>query len=108
MHRPFISFNRTLDFTDWFGLASGSKLNRAKTQAQSYGPWTPNETAGLPLTVTQGQKILGIRRMILTLERAIFYFIWGFKWERVRREVLKKPNEKGGKGVPDLPLFLGA
>uniref|UniRef100_A0AAV2JLY8 Reverse transcriptase domain-containing protein n=1 Tax=Knipowitschia caucasica TaxID=637954 RepID=A0AAV2JLY8_KNICA len=103
-----LSVNRTLDLTDWFGLASGSKLNRAKTQAQFYGPWTPDETAGLPLTVTQGQKILGIRRVILNLEWAIFYFIWGSKWERVRREVLKKPKEKGGKGVPDLPLFLGA
>uniref|UniRef100_A0AAV2KHX4 Reverse transcriptase zinc-binding domain-containing protein n=1 Tax=Knipowitschia caucasica TaxID=637954 RepID=A0AAV2KHX4_KNICA len=48
------------------------------------------------------------RRAILNLERAVFYFIWGSKWERVRREVLKKPKEKGGKGVPDLPLFLGA
>ncbi|KAK7893054.1 hypothetical protein WMY93_022206 [Mugilogobius chulae] len=98
----------TLDLTDWFGLASGSKLNRAKTQAQFYGPWTPDETVGLPLTVTQGQKVLGIRPVILSLERAIFNFFWGSKWERVRREVLKKPKDKGGKGVPDLPLFLGA
>ncbi|KAI4786131.1 hypothetical protein KUCAC02_037326, partial [Chaenocephalus aceratus] len=52
--------SRTLDLTDWFGQASGSKLNVSKTQAQFYGPWT--ETIGLPLTVTQTeQKILGIK-----------------------------------------------
>lgn len=56
-----LSVNRTLDLTDWFGRASGSKLNRNKTQAQFYGPWTPDETAGLSLTVTQGQKILGVK-----------------------------------------------
>ncbi|KAJ0055440.1 hypothetical protein NL108_018665 [Boleophthalmus pectinirostris] len=160
-----LSVFRTLDLTDFFGLASGSKLNRNKTQAQFYGPWTPDETVGLPLTVTQGHKVLGIRfdregggslnwadilgkvrkrlgfwalrgltyegkilivkavilplflltcsvfipprSTILALERAIFNFFWGGKWERLRREVLKKPKEKGGKGVPDLPLFLG-
>lgn len=161
-----LSVNRTLDLTDWFGRASGSKLNRKKTQAQFYGPWTPDETAGLSLTVTQGQKILGIkfdregggslnwadvigkvrqrlglwtfrgltmegkvliikavilplfllissvfippRRVILTLERSIFYFLWGSKWERLRRETMKRKKENGGKGVPDLYLFLGA
>lgn len=162
-----LSVNRTLDLTDWFGQASGSKLNRSKTQALFYGPWTATETTGLPLTVTQtDQKILGIkfdregegkanwpdvvgkvrqrlgywglrgltmegkvliikavilpllllissvfippRRVLLDLERAIFYFLWGSKWERLRRETMKKPKEKGGKGVPDLHLFLGS
>ncbi|XP_070771031.1 LOW QUALITY PROTEIN: uncharacterized protein [Enoplosus armatus] len=162
-----LSVNRTLDLTDWFGRASGSKLNRGKTQAHFYGPWTATEMTGLPLTVTQtDQKILGIkfdregggktnwpdivgkvrqrlgywrlrrltmegkvliikavilpllllissvffppRRVLLDLERAIFYFLWGSKWERLRRYVMKKPKEKGGKGVPDLYLFLGS
>lgn len=162
-----LSVNRTLDLTDWFGRASGSKLNRGKTQAQFYGPWTATETTGLPLTMTQtDQKILGIkfdregggrtnwpdvvgkvrqrlgywglrgltiegkvliikavilpllllissvfippRRVLLDLDRAIFYFLWGSKWERLRREIMKKPKEKGGKGVPDLYLFLGS
>ena len=162
-----LSVNRTLDLTDWFGQASGSQLNRNKTQALFYGPWTASEMTGLPLTVTQtDQKILGIkfdregggktnwtdmvgrvrqrlgywglrgltmegkvliikavilplllfissvfippRRVILDLERAIFYFLWGSKWERLRRDVMKKPKEKGGKGVPDLHLFLGS
>ena len=163
----FLSVNRTLDLTDWFGRASGSKLNRSKTQAQFYGPWTATETTELPLTMTQtDQKILGIkfdregggktnwpdvvgkvrqrlgywglrgltiegkvliikavilpllllissvfippRTVLLDLERAIFYFLWGSKWERLRREVMKRPKEKGGKGVPDLYLFLGS
>lgn len=57
-----LSVNRTLDLTDWFGRASGSKLNRNKTQALFYGPWTVTETTGLSLTVTQtDQKILGIK-----------------------------------------------
>lgn len=162
-----LSVNRTLDLTDWFGRASGSKLNRSKTLAHFYGPWTATEMTGLPLTVTQtDQKILGVkfdregggktnwpdmvgkvrqrlgywrlrgltlegkvliikavilpllllissvfippRKVILDLERAIFYFLWGSKWERLQRSVMKKPKEKGGKGVPDLLLFLGS
>lgn len=162
-----LSVNRTLDLTDFFGQASGSKLNRDKTQAQFYGPWTANETTGLPLTVTlTDQKILGIkfdkegggdtnwedvagkvrqrltywglrgltlegkvliikavilpllllissvfippRRVLLILERAIFYFPWGSKWGRLRRDFMKRPKEKGGKEVPDLYLFLGS
>ncbi|XP_054482791.1 LOW QUALITY PROTEIN: uncharacterized protein LOC129115036, partial [Anoplopoma fimbria] len=162
-----LSLNRTLDLTDWYGRASGSKLNRSKTQALFYGPWTATEMTGLPLTVTQTyQKILGIkfdgegggktnwpdvvgkvrqrlgywtlrgltlegkvliiksvilpllllissvfippRKVLLELERAIFYFLWGSKWERLRRSEMKKTKEKGGKGVPDLHLFLGS
>ena len=159
--------NRTLDLTDYYGRASGAKLNRNKSQAQFYGPWRETDVTGLPLTVTQTDlKILGVKfdrqgegttnwpdlvgrvrqrlgywglrrltmegkvliikavilplllsvssvfmppkRVILDLERAIFYFVWGSKWERLRRDVMKKPKEKGGKGVPDLFLFLGS
>ena len=162
-----LSINRTLDLTDWFGRASGSKLNRSKTQALFYGPWRVTDTTGLPLTVTKtDQKILGVkfdregegktnwpdiigkvkkklgywglrqltmegkvliikavilplllltssvflpnRNVLLALERAIFYFLWGSKWEPLRRDVLKRTKEKGGKGVPDLRLFLGS
>lgn len=162
-----LSVNRTLDLTDWYGRASGSKLNRSKTQAQFYGPWTATEMTRLPMTTTQtDQKILGIkfdregggrtnwpdlvgkvrqrlgfwglrrltlegkvliikavilpllllissvfippRHVFLDLDRAIFYFLWGSKWERLRRCVMKRPKDKGGKGVPDLFLFLGS
>nr|BAD04856.1 reverse transcriptase [Takifugu rubripes] len=162
-----LSVNRTLDLTDWFGRASGSKLNKEKTRAQFHGPWTATDMTGLPLTVTQtDQKILGVkfdregggktnwpdmvgkvrqklgfwglrgltmegkvlitkavilpllllissvffppRSVILELERAIFYFLWGSKMEKLKRAIMKKTKEKGGKDVPDLHLFLGA
>ena len=160
------SIQKALDLTDSYGLASGSKLNRGKTQALFYGPWTATETIGLPLTMNQTDiKILGVkfdregegtenwpgmigkvrrrlgywglrgltmegkvliiksvilpllllvcsvfmppRRVLLELERAIFYFLWNSKWEKLKREVMKKTKQKGGKGVPDLKLFLG-
>lgn len=162
-----LSINRTLDLTDLFGRASGLKLNKNKTQAQFYGPWTVTEMTGLPLTVTQtDQKILGVkfdkegggttnwpdvigkvrqrlgfwglrgltlegkiliikaiilplflltcsvftlpRKVLLDLDRAVFYFLWGSKWERLKRDEMKKTREKGGKGVPDFYLFLAS
>ena len=48
------------------------------------------------------------RFFLLDLERAVFYFLWGSKWERLRREVVKKRPENGGKGLPDPHLFLGS
>ncbi len=44
----------------------------------------------------------------MDLERAVFYFLWGSKWERLKREVVKKRTENGGKGLPDPHLFLGS
>ncbi|XP_071235264.1 uncharacterized protein [Salvelinus alpinus] len=38
----------------------------------------------------------------------LFYFLWGSKWERLKREVVKRPRSKGEKGLPDLYLFLGS
>lgn len=162
-----LSIQRIMDMTDWFGKASGARLNRDKTQAQFYGPWKPSEPAGLGVTSKNTDlKILGIkfdregggsgnwhdvmskvrkklgfwrlrrltvegkvliikavilplllllcsvfkppRFFLLALDRAIFYFLWSSKWERLRREVLKKSPKNGGKGVPDFHLFLGA
>ncbi|XP_065807714.1 uncharacterized protein [Labrus bergylta] len=48
------------------------------------------------------------RNVILDLKRAIFYFLWGSKSERLRRDTMRETKEKGGKGVPDLFLILGA
>ena len=57
-----LSVHRTLELTDRYGLASGSKLNREKTQALVYGPWTVTEDIGLPLTVNETDiKILGVK-----------------------------------------------
>lgn len=162
-----LSIQRTLDLTDWFGRASGAKLNRAKTQAQFYGPWRPTDMNRLEVTIKSTDfKILGVkfdkegggkgnweevlnkakhrlgfwglrkltiegkiliikavilplmlllcsvfsppRRFLLALDWAIFYFLWGSKWERLRRDVMKKTRTNGGKGVPDLYVFLGS
>ncbi|XP_027874178.1 uncharacterized protein LOC114145046 [Xiphophorus couchianus] len=161
-----LSIDRIFQLTDWFGKASGSKLNKEKTKAQFYGPWKENEKLGCQFQVTEEQKILGVKfdkhgegktnwieitrrvkqrlgfwgmrnltiegkilivkavilpvflvtsavfippkRVFLELQRAIFYFIWNSKWERIKREIMYKPKEKGVKGVPDLHLFLGS
>ncbi|XP_055770772.1 uncharacterized protein LOC129846978 [Salvelinus fontinalis] len=162
-----LSVDRTLDRTDWYGRASGARLNRDKTEAQFFGPWADPDLTRLPLTVkTTDIRVLGVkfdregggsgnwngilgtvrqrlgfwglrqltfegkvliikavilpvlllissvfippRRSLLALERMLFYFLWGSKWERLRREVVKRPRSKGGKGLPDLYLFLGS
>ncbi|XP_045569119.1 uncharacterized protein [Salmo salar] len=162
-----LSVDRTLDRTDWYGRASGARLNRDKTEAQFFGPWADPDLTRLPLTVkTTDIRVLGVkfdregggrgnwsgilgtvrqrlgfwglrqltfegkvliikavilpvlllissvfippRRTLLALERMLFYFLWGSKWERLRREVVKRPRSKGGKGLPDLYLFLGS
>lgn len=36
------------------------------------------------------------------------HFLWGSKRERLKREVIKKKPENGGKGLPDPHLFLGS
>ncbi len=48
------------------------------------------------------------QRFLAKLERAVFYFLWGSKWERLKREIVKKGPENGGKGLPDPHLFLGS
>ncbi|KAJ3606306.1 hypothetical protein NHX12_025827, partial [Muraenolepis orangiensis] len=56
---------RALNLTDDYGLASGSKLNRGKTQALFYGPWAETDKTGLPLTInTTDIKILGEREPV--------------------------------------------
>ncbi|XP_067865005.1 uncharacterized protein [Heterodontus francisci] len=37
---------------------------------------------------------------------AIFRFIWGSKMDRVRRDTMFKPLDKGGKNVPNVALIL--
>ncbi|KAL6481328.1 hypothetical protein MHYP_G00094080 [Metynnis hypsauchen] len=161
-----LSAQRALDLTDWYGRASGAKLNRSKSEAQLFGPWGDIQR-NLDLDFKEkDMKILGIkfdkegggrgnwtdmigkvkqrlgfwglrqmtmegkvliikaiilplllllcsvfsppRFFLLDLERAVFYFLWGSKWERLRRQVVKKRPENGGKGLPDPHLFLGS
>ena len=49
-----------------------------------------------------------LRNSLLGPERAVFYFVWGSKWERLKGATAKKRPENGGKGLPDPHLFLGS
>src|SRR4029434_1075286 len=49
-----------------------------------------------------------LRNSLLGPERAVFYFVWGSKWERLKGATAKKRPEGGGKGLPDPHLFLGS
>ncbi|KAJ1213599.1 hypothetical protein NDU88_001233 [Pleurodeles waltl] len=40
------------------------------------------------------------------ITRMIFYFIWNSKMDRVKREVMFKTHDKGGKGEPDIATIL--
>ncbi|KAJ8398696.1 hypothetical protein AAFF_G00418930 [Aldrovandia affinis] len=55
------SVGRVLDRTEWFGRASGDRLNRDKTTMKVYGRWTETDLRDLPLTVTADSvRILGV------------------------------------------------
>ncbi|KAJ8349184.1 hypothetical protein AAFF_G00183420, partial [Aldrovandia affinis] len=55
------SVGRVLDRTEWFGRASGARLNRDKTTLMVYGRWTETDLQDLPLTVTADNvRILGV------------------------------------------------
>ena len=159
------SIDRTVNRTEWFGRASGARLNKDKCDLKLYGRWTEMELQGMPVTVKKDQvKILGVffnsdgrgdgnwegilkkiriklqfwrlrqltlegknlilkatilplllfigvvfvpsRSVLARLDRIIFHFLWGTKWERLRRVVLKRRPEKGGKGVLDFYSVL--
>ncbi|XP_052397071.1 uncharacterized protein LOC127944814 isoform X19 [Carassius gibelio] len=62
-----------------------------------------------PNILVKGSTVVSPPRWFLgKLERAVFYFLWGSKWERLKRETIKKRPENGGKGLPDPHLFLGS
>ena len=48
------------------------------------------------------------RSFVTLLVRAIFQFIWGTKQENLKREIMYKPLEKGGKAVPKVEVKLNA
>ena len=48
------------------------------------------------------------REFLTPLRRAVFQFLWGSQQERVRREIMYRPKEKGGKAVPELGTKLEA
>ena len=44
-------------------------------------------------------------RVLLDLDRAIFYFTWGSKWEPVTRQAMKKPKNQSRERRSGPPLF---
>ena len=60
----------------------------------------------LPLFLYVGALFVPSRSVLSQLDRAIFYFLWGSKWEHVRREVVKRTSLKGGRGVPEVGTVL--
>ena len=45
-------------------------------------------------------------RVKLALTSAMFRFLWGGRYEHVRRDLMYMPQAKGGRGVPRVPLKL--
>ncbi len=62
----------------------------------------------LPLFLLLCSVFFPPRSFLVSLDRSMFYFLWGSKWERLKRGIMKKAPKNGGKGVPDPYLFLGA
>ena len=55
------SVQKVLERTEWFGKASGSRLNRNKTVLKLYGHWGEAEKRELPLQECTGDmKVLGV------------------------------------------------
>ncbi|KAL0150101.1 hypothetical protein M9458_054528, partial [Cirrhinus mrigala] len=74
-----LSVRRAMDLTDWYGRASGAKLNRSKSEAQLFGPWDRNWTDFPP------------RTFLAKLDRAVFYFLWGSNHQEKTRKRWKRP-----------------
>ncbi|KAL0150090.1 hypothetical protein M9458_054517 [Cirrhinus mrigala] len=57
-----LSIRRAMDLTDWYGRASGAKLNRNKSEAQLFGPWDGVDTGRLDVDFKETNfKILGVK-----------------------------------------------
>lgn len=157
------SVSKVLSITEQFCKASGSSLNKDKSEIMFYGKWdtavgkdlnvkrdcikilgvnfgsvgdgTKNwEEVGVKVkkklgywklrNLTLEGKVLIVKAVILpvllytsmifppakqtvcVLRRELFQFFWGSKWERLRREIVGKGKLKGGKGLPDIFMFL--
>ncbi|KAI7790528.1 hypothetical protein IRJ41_009331 [Triplophysa rosa] len=88
---------------------SSPKEPQESCSALSRAPGTcPPDSNTMEIKEEQVSQEIPPRSFFLALERAVFYFFWGSKWERLRRDVVKKRTENGGKGLPDPQLFLGS
>ncbi|KYO40124.1 hypothetical protein Y1Q_0013311 [Alligator mississippiensis] len=48
------------------------------------------------------------KRVTHRIQRAMCIFFWGFRWEKVAWKTLYKDRRAGGRGMPDILLFLWA
>ncbi|KAM8921337.1 uncharacterized protein RCH25_016054 [Pelodytes ibericus] len=106
----------------WFG-GEGAALKswdeRLAKVNQKFGLWSLRD-----LTI-EGKKLVLLNEILPVLQytaqawpplvtvcraitRAVFHFIWGSKMDRVKRTVMYKKPQKGGKGIPDIPTMLRA
>ncbi|XP_055788960.1 uncharacterized protein LOC129861847 [Salvelinus fontinalis] len=119
-----LSVDRTLDRTDWYGRASGARLNRDKTEAQFFGLWADPDLTRLPLTVkTTDIRVLGVKfdregggsgnwNGILGTESfspgADAFLLPVGEQVGEAEGGGQEAQVQGGKGLPDLYLFLGS
>ncbi|KAJ1129654.1 hypothetical protein NDU88_008020 [Pleurodeles waltl] len=104
----------------WFGgkgAAEKSWEERLAKTKQKLGLWSlrkltiegkslvmRNETLPMLLYIAQVWPVQP--RTAKAITRMIFYFIWNSKMDRMKREVMFKTHDKGGKGVPDIAAIL--
>ncbi|KAJ1212636.1 hypothetical protein NDU88_000291 [Pleurodeles waltl] len=77
-------------------------LRKLTIEGKSLVLW--NETLPVLLYIAQVWPVQS--RTAKAITRMIFYFIWNSKMDRVKREVMFKTHDKGGKGVPDIATIL--
>ncbi|KAI7809233.1 hypothetical protein IRJ41_003095 [Triplophysa rosa] len=120
---------RALQLTDFYGLASGSKLNKDKSEAQPFGSWGRIDLAGLDVTVRETDlKVLGVKfdregggqsnwTDVLGKPPKVLSFsvgsggvllLLGVQMGTNTERRGEEKRENGGKGLPDPHLFLGS
>ncbi|KAM4694287.1 uncharacterized protein O3C94_004738 [Discoglossus pictus] len=104
----------------WFG-GEGAALKcwegRLGRIQQKFGLWSLRDLSMEGKILVLRNEILPILQYVAqawpplptvcrAISKAVFYFIWGSKMDRVKRTVMYKEPQKGGKGVPDIPTML--
>ncbi|KAM9311824.1 uncharacterized protein PAF06_009687 [Gastrophryne carolinensis] len=104
----------------WFGkegAALKSWDERIAKMNQKFGLWSLRKLSIEGKALVLRSEILPVLQYLAqawpprakprkTIAKAVFYFIWGSKMDRVKRTKLCKEPRKGGKGVPDIPTML--
>ncbi|KAG5830188.1 hypothetical protein ANANG_G00307420 [Anguilla anguilla] len=81
-----VSVARVLDRTEWFGQASGAKLNREKTVLKVFGNWSEVEKQDLPQKVDVNEmRVLGVKFDAEGLG--------GGNWEDILKRIQRKGRE---------------